>query len=185
MLQSLRVEDRPLTGTQFGEDRDVETWPTDTVDDCIGRAPGIQSLLHWAGPGDLREDQQPITKPDVGTQQTVNGVHFDVVDGHLWAFLDLHLTGQVADVSNTVPSMRGLEVWRRIIGELFALTDPRCMDHQTLVHDHDPTGPPRIREAQAACFTHGSHADGVPPIPQASQPSGRAAPRGQLRRAAG
>ena len=67
-------------------------------------------------------------------QATVNGIDPSVLDGHLWAFLNLNLTHQTTEVFNNVPSMHGLEVWRRLIGELFSLTDLRQMDLQSIVY---------------------------------------------------
>ena len=64
---------------------------------------------------------------------TVNGVDPNVLDGHLWAFLNLNLTGQATEVFNSVPTMHGLEVWRRATGEFLTLTDLRQLDLQALV----------------------------------------------------
>ena len=69
----------------------------------------------------------------MGSQITIIGADPPVLGGHLWAFLDLNLTGQTKEVFNNVPSMHGLEVWRRLIGELFSVTDLRQMDLQAWV----------------------------------------------------
>ena len=65
---------------------------------------------------------------EVASLETVNGVGPNVLDGQLWAFLNLNLTGQAHEVFNTVPAMHGLDVWRRVTGELFTLTDLHHLD---------------------------------------------------------
>ena len=60
----------------------------------IGRAPDIQSLLQRAEARNLQTDPQPISMTEVGMLSTANGVDPNVLDGHLWAFLNLNLTGQ-------------------------------------------------------------------------------------------
>ena len=90
----------------------------------------------------------PIQRHEVDRQTTVNGVDPSVLDGHLWAFLNLNLTHQAKEVFNNVPSMHGLEVWRRLIGELFSLTDLRQMDLQSVVYAPvQATSVQRIRSA--------------------------------------
>ncbi len=75
-----------------------------------GGAPDTQNLPHWAEPRGPQEDAQPITKADVSTQNTINGICLIVSDGHLWAFLTLNLAGQAKTVSNNMPPMHGLDV---------------------------------------------------------------------------
>ena len=70
-------------------------------------------------------DPRPITSADVSMLTTINGVDPNVLDGHLWAFLNLNLTGQAEEVFNNVTVMQGLEVWRRIVAQLIALTGLR------------------------------------------------------------
>ncbi len=100
----------------------------------IGSAPGIQSLLQWAEYRGRHGTPLPIIRADVDAQITVNGVDPTVFDGRLWAFANLNLTGQAKEVSNNVPGMRGLEVWRSLVGNLFTLTDLLQLDLQTLVY---------------------------------------------------
>ena len=95
-----------------------------------------------------QEDSKPITTRDVDMQVIVNGIGPSVLDGHLWAFLGLKFTNQAHEVFNNVPSMHGLEVWRRLIEELFPLTDFMQMDLQTGVYaPAGATTPQRIRSA--------------------------------------
>ena len=68
------------------------------------------------------------------TCRSPNGIDPSVLDGHLWAFLNLNLTNQAKEVFNNVPSVHGLEVWWGLMGELFPLTDFRQMDFQTKVY---------------------------------------------------
>ncbi len=82
----------------------------------IGRAPGIETLLKWAESRNLQRDPQPIDRNEVGVQTTPNGVDPSVLDGHMWGFLNLNLTGQAKEIFNNVPPMHGLEVWRRVNG---------------------------------------------------------------------
>ena len=56
----------------------------------------------------------------------------NVLGGHAWTFLNLNLTVQATEVFNNVPTMHGLEVWRRVTGELFTLTDLRQFGLQAL-----------------------------------------------------
>ena len=93
--------------------------PGSPLNCLIGRAPDMQSLLQWAEYRNRTENPLPIIRADVDAQVTVNGIDPTVLDGHLWAFLNLNLTGQAKELSNNVPSMHGLEVWRRLVGELF------------------------------------------------------------------
>ena len=122
--------------------------PEASADYLIGRAPDMDSLLRWAEYRNRQEDPKPITRKDVDMQVTVSGIDPSVLDGHLWAFLNLNLTNQAKDVFHNVPGVHGLEVWRRLIGELLSLTDLRQMDLQTVVHapTRAPTLP-RIRSA--------------------------------------
>ena len=46
--------------------------------------------------------------------------------------LELSLSGHAKEVLNNVPSMHGLHTWRRIVGELFTLTDLRQLNYQIL-----------------------------------------------------
>ena len=91
-------------------------------------------VLQLAELRNRQDDPRPITRREVDLQVTVNGVDSSVLDGHLWGFLNLNLTNQAKEVFNNVPSMHGLEVWRRLIGELLPLTDLRQMDLQTVVY---------------------------------------------------
>ena len=100
----------------------------------IGRAPDMLELLQWAESRNVGSDPKPITSADVRVLTTVNGVDPNVLDGHLWAFLNLNLTGQAKEVFNNTTVMHGLEVWRRLVAELFTLTDLRQPDLQALVY---------------------------------------------------
>ena len=119
---------------QFDGDKVGEKWRTDTMNYLIGRAPDIESLFLCAEHRSRQDDPRPIQRNEVDAQSTVNGIDPSVLDGHLWAFLNLNLTHQAKEVFNNVPSMHGLEVWRRLIGELFSLTDLRQMDLQSIVY---------------------------------------------------
>ena len=121
---------------QYDGSKNGEVWRTDTMNYLIGRAPDIEGLLRWAESRNLQQDPPPISRTEVNLQVTPNGVDPSVLDGHLWGFLNLNLTGQAKEIFNNVPTMHGLEVWRRINGELFTLTDLRQLDYQTLVYAH-------------------------------------------------
>ena len=132
------MKERQLDGEKGGE-----KCRTDTMNYLIGRAPDIESLLLWAERRSRQEDPKPIHRNEVDSQVTVNGVDPSVLDGHIWAYLNLNITHQTKEVFDNVPSMRGLEVWRRLIGELFPLTDLRQMELQSVVY-----GPARATSLQ-------------------------------------
>jgi hypothetical protein len=51
----------------------------------------MQSLLQWAEYRNRTENPLPIIRADVDAQITVNGIGPAVLDGRLWAFLNLNL----------------------------------------------------------------------------------------------
>ena len=94
---------------QFDGDKGGEKWRTDTMNYLIGRAPDIESLLLWAEHRSRQDDPKPIHRNEVDTQATVNGIDPSVLDGHLWAFLNLNLTHQAKECLSTYPACMG---WR-------------------------------------------------------------------------
>ena len=60
----------------------------------IGRAPDMESRLPWAEHRNRQDDPKPITRREDGMQVIVNGIGPSVLDGHLWAFLNLSLNNQ-------------------------------------------------------------------------------------------
>ena len=116
------------------------------MDYFIGRAPGIHSILLWAGSRNRQGGAPPTTRGDVDAQRTVNGVHPSVLDGHLWAFLSLNLTWRGKPVFTDVLSMHGLEIWTRLIGELLILIDLRQVDSQAAAYSPSRAASlPRVR----------------------------------------
>ena len=70
-----------MTGTA------VETLRTDTMNQLIGRAPDIQSLLRWTDSRSHQVGALPVTRGDVNEQYAANGVDTSVLGGHPWALL--------------------------------------------------------------------------------------------------
>ena len=128
-----------MKGRQYDGAKAGGAWRTGTVNYLIGRPPDTQHLFQYAESRNVGSEPKPITSADVSGLTNVNGVDPNVLDGHLWAFLNLNLTGQAKEVFNNVTVMHGLEVWRRNLAYRHWSTRPSRPAHYRM-----PAPPSRV-----------------------------------------